>query len=145
MWGWGFYVGYPYSKTGIRGVFLYCLNGRNHRLITCLETVRFPFLVCAFATDFYFLNALLILLIYAACFSHYWLALAAIAGLFWSAPRYLSDVRKVRMPRRAKIKLAIVHYLTNLAFTFAAFAGALKHRVILIPSSVFCPDGPSRN
>jgi hypothetical protein len=142
MWGWGLYVGYPYAKTGVRGVFLYWLDGRNHKLIGRFETGHFPILVCGFATDFYFVNLLMILLILAACFGHWWLALTAVAGLFWAAPRYFSDIRAVQMKPWAKFKLAGVHYVTNVAFTVAAFAGALRHRVILIPSSVFRPDMP---
>jgi hypothetical protein len=140
MWGWGLYVGYPYAKTGIRGVFLYWLNGRNHTLVGRFETDRFPILVCAFPTDFYFVNAFTILLVLAACFGQWWLTLIAIAGLAWATPRYLADIRKVTMLPSAKVKLAIVHYLTNVAFTAAAFLGALRHRIILIPSSVFRPD-----
>jgi hypothetical protein len=141
MWGWGRYVGYPYAKTGVRGVFLYWLNGRDHSLVGRFETSRFPILVCAFATDFYFVNALMALLILAACFGSWRLVLIAIAGLFWAAPRYLADIRKLQMRPWAKVKLAVVHYVTNVAFTIAAFAGALHHRVVLIPSSVFRPDG----
>ena len=141
MWGWGRYVGYPYAKTGMRGVFLYWLNGKDHSLVGRFETSRFPILVCAFATDFYFVNALMALLIFAAWFGSRRLALIAIAGLFWAVPRYLSDIRKLHMRPWAKVKLAVVHYVTNVAFTVAASAGALRHRVILIPSSVFRPDG----
>jgi hypothetical protein len=82
----------------------------------------------------------MILLIPAACFGHWWLALIAGAGLAWATPRYLADIRTVTMLPSAKVKLAIVHYLTNVAFTVAAFVGALRHRIILIPSSVFRPD-----
>jgi hypothetical protein len=140
MWGWGLYVGYPYAKTGMRGVFLYWLNGLNHRLVGRFETSHFPILVCAFATDFYFVNAFMVLLILAACLGSWRLALIALIGLFWAAPRYFADIRKVQMQPWAKVKLAVVHYVTNVAFTVAAFTGALRHRVILIPSSVFRPD-----
>ncbi len=141
MRGWGRYVGYPYAKTGMRGVFRYWLNGRDHSLVGRFETSRFPILVCAFATVFYFVNALMALLFLAACFGSWRLVLIAIAGLFWAAPRYLADIRKLQMRPWAKVKLAVVHYVTNVAFTIAAFAGALHHRVVLIPSSVFRPDG----
>jgi hypothetical protein len=140
MWGWGRYLGYPYSKTGVRGVFLYWLNGRDHKLVGRFETGYFPILVCCFATDFYFTNLLLLLLIWAAWSGHNLIGLAAIAGLLWAAPRYFSDVRQVGFRTWPTLKLALVHYLTNLAFTIAAFTGALRHRVILIPSSVFRPD-----
>ncbi len=142
MWGWGLYLGYPYSKTGIRGLFLYWLNGRDHTLVGRFETGYFPVLVCAFATDFYFLNALLILLVLAVLSGQWWTGLIAVGGLLWAAPRYLNDVMRVPLRPWDKFKLALVHYATNVAFTTAAFAGALKHRVILIPSSVFKPDPP---
>lgn len=142
MWGWGFYLGYPYSKTGIRGMFLYWLDARKHSLVGRFESGRFPILICAFPTDFYFLNTLLFLMIWALCFGHTMLALTAVAGLSWTVPRYLSDVRHVRLRRWDKIKLALVQYATNVAFTTAAFVGGLKHRVILIPCSVFKPDPP---
>src|ERR1700730_4533263 len=66
MWGWGRYLGYPYAKTGVRGVYLYWLNRRNRKLVGRFETGSFPILICCFATDFYFLNALMLLLIWAA-------------------------------------------------------------------------------
>jgi len=143
MWGWGLYLGYPYAKTGIHGIFLYWLNGRNHRLMGRFETRDFPILVCAFFNDFYFFNALVLLLVWAACYGHLRIALASAAGLLWVMPRYLSDVRHVRLQPWDKVKLALVHYITDLAFTTAAFVGALRHRVILIPSSIFRPDSKS--
>jgi hypothetical protein len=142
MWGWGLYLGYPYSKTRIRGIFLYWLNARDHTLVGRYETGRFPILVCAFATDFYFVNAFMILLILALLSGHLWMVLIAIIGLIWATPRYLNDIRQLGMRPWDKLKLAVVHYATNLAFTTAAFLGALKHRVILLPSSVLKPDNP---
>ena len=142
MWGWGLHLGYPYSKTGVRGVFLYLLNGRDHTLVGRFETEHSPILVCAFATDFYIVNALLLLLVWAACFRHGWIGLSAIVGLLLVAPRYLHDVDNVGLPPWHAFKLAVVHYLANLSFTVSAFAGALRHRVILLAPSVFKLDGP---
>ena len=104
MWGWGLYVGYPYAKTGIRGVFLYWLNGSNHTLVGRFETDHFPILVCAFPTDFYFVNAFTILLVLAACLGQWWLTLIAIAGLAWATPRYLAEHRKVTMLPSAEVR-----------------------------------------
>ena len=142
MWGWGLHLGYPYAKTGVRGVFLYWLNGRDHTLVGRFETGHFPILVCAFATDFYLINALVLLLIWAACSGHSWIGLSAIAGLLWAAPRYLHDVENIGLRPWNTFKLAVVHYLANLAFTTSAFLGALRHRVILLAPSVFKLDGP---
>jgi hypothetical protein len=142
MWGWGLHLGYPYSKTGVRGVFMYLLNGRDHTIVGRFESEHFPLLVCAFATDFYLVNALMLLLIWAVCFGHLWIGLLAIAGLLWAAPRYLYDVMHVGLDRWSTFKLAVVHYLANLAFTISAFWGALQHREILLAPSVFKLDGP---
>jgi len=142
MWGYGWYVGRPYAKTGIRGVFLYWLNGSDRTLVGRFETKHFPILVCAFATDFYFVNALMLLLIWAAFSGHYLIALSAIAGLLWTVPGHLSNVKGLGLPPWDALKLGVVHYLANLSFTTAAFAGGLRHRVVLIPSSVFKSDGP---
>jgi len=142
MWGYGYYVGRPYAKTGIRGVFLYWLHGRDRTLVGRFETLHFPMLVCAFATDFYFVNALMLLLIWAAFSAHYLIAFSALAGLLWTMPRHLASVRGRGLPPWDAVKLGVVHYLANLSFTTAAFAGGLRHRVILIPSSVFKLDSP---
>ncbi len=142
MWGWGLHLGYPYSKTGVRGVYAYLLNGREHTIVGRFESEHFPILVCAFATDFYLVNAFVLLMIWATCFGHLWIGLAALAGLLWAAPRYLHDVRHVGLRPWSTVKLGVVHYLANLAFTASAFFGALRHREILLAPSVFKLDGP---
>ncbi len=142
MWGWGLHLGYPYAKTGVRGIFLYWLNGRDHTLVGRFETGYFPILVCAFATDFYLINALVLLLIWATFAGHSWIGLSAIVGLLLAAPRYLHDVESIGLRPWDTFKLAVVHYLANLAFTTSAFVGALRHRVILLSPSVFKLDGP---
>jgi len=142
MWGYGFYVGYPYAKTGIHGVFLYWLSGGGHKLLGRFETDRFPLLVCAFATNFYFVNALMLMLIWSVCTGHSLIGLLAIAGLLWTVPRYLHDVLDLGLSPWETFKLAVVHYLSNLSFTTAALIGALRHGVILIPSSLFKLDSP---
>jgi hypothetical protein len=135
MWGWGLHLGYPYAKTGVRGVFLYLLNGRENTIVRRFETGYFPILVCAFATDFYLVNALVLLLIWAAYAGHIWIGLSAIAGLLWAAPRYLHNVRCPGLRPWDTFKLGVVHYVANLVFTTSAFAGALRYRVILLPRS----------
>ncbi len=142
MWGWGFYVGYPYAKTGIRGAYLYWLNGREHDLRARFETARFPILVCVFGCDFYLAHGLALLALMAAVTGHLVVGVVATAALAWSASSYLYDVRHTRLGRWDTVKLAMIHYLTNVAFTVASFVGALRYRVILIPSSIFRPDDP---
>lgn len=53
MWGWGFYLGYPYAKTRIHGLYVYWLNSRERVISHDLELERLPLLVCAFLTDFH--------------------------------------------------------------------------------------------
>ena len=31
MWGWGYHTGYPYSKTGIKGFYLYWVNSKKRK------------------------------------------------------------------------------------------------------------------
>jgi hypothetical protein len=135
MWGWGLNMGYPYAKTGVRGVFLYLVDNREQTLVGRFESGHFPILVCAFATEFYLVNAFALLLIWAAYSGQIWIGLSAIVGLLWAAPRYLQDVRIPGLPRWDTFKLGAVHYVANLVFTTTAFAGALRHRVILFPRS----------
>jgi len=80
MWGWGFYVGYPYAKTGIQGVYLYWLNTRKHKFRRS-EIERFPILVCLFATEFHLANVLAVLMVAAALNGRLALAGVALGGL----------------------------------------------------------------
>jgi hypothetical protein len=143
MWGWGFYVGYPYAKTGIRGVYLYWLKGRKRRLLRS-ETPSFPILVCLFATDFHLANLCAALLVVAAMMRLPVLAIIALAGLMWTLRGYLHELRHAGFRPWDTAKLAVVHYLTDAAFTIATFIGALRYRVILVPSSIFIPNPPDR-
>ncbi len=143
MWGWGFYVGYPYAKTGIRGLHLYWLNGRNRKLGR-LETAYFPILVCVFATEFYLAHGLAGVFLLSAWTGHLALAAVTFAALVWAMRNYLHEVRHAGLRPWPTFKLGVVHYLTNVAFTVATFVGALRHRVLLVPSPVFRPDRHSR-
>jgi hypothetical protein len=143
MWGWGYYVGYPYAKTGIRGIYLYWLNGRKRRLKRS-ETASFPILVCFFATDFHLANLWAILAVLAVLMKLPIMALVATAGLAVALHGYLHEVRRAGFRPWDTIKLAAVHYLTDAAFTTATFLGALRHRIILVPCSIFTPEEPRR-
>lgn len=143
MWGWGFYVGYPYAKTGIRGVYLYWLNARKHKGHR-LEMDSFPVLVCLFATEFHVANGLAIVALLAALTGHAALAAGALAVMLLAARGYLYEVIHAGFRPWDTLKLAAVHYVTDVAFVVATFVGALRHRVILLPSPVFPPKFPSR-
>ena len=139
MWGWGYHVGYPYSKTGIRGLYFYWLNGKTHTITADLQTEKFPFLVCAFITDFHLLH---LFLISSLVFLLSGKGLAALLmGFFtlFSLYRYLYDDLKADLPFFKKWQVAGTHYLCNFAFSLAAFTGGLKHGVLLVPSSIFQP------
>ena len=143
MWGWGFYVGYPYAKTGIRGAYLYWLSGRTNKLAARLETARLPILVCVFATDFYLAQLAAVLALWSAFTGHWIFAAVASALMIRSARRYLSAVTRAGLRPLATLKLAVVHYITDVAFTVATIVGGLRNRIVIIPSSIFgpAPDG----
>ena len=144
MWGWGFYVGYPYAKTGIPGAYLYWLDGRDHKLAARLEITPLPILVCVFATDFHLVQVAAALALFAALAGHLLFAAVALGVLVWSARRYLSAVARAGLRPLDSLKLAVVHYLTDVVFSFATVMGGLRHRIILVPSSVFGPEGGRR-
>ena len=139
MWGWGYHVGYPYAKTGIKGIHLYWVDSRTHNVKYHLETRRFPFLVALFVTDFHLMHffailaALQIFLGYGMISS---LSLAVSACFAW---RYLRDEREAGLGLLETCALASVHYAANIAFTTATVLGALKHGILLVPCSIFRP------
>jgi Glycosyl transferase family group 2 len=143
MWGWGYHVGYPYAKTNRRGVYLYWLDARRQKITRDLEVKRFPFLVCLFVTHFHVAHVLLVAaLIAGMLFGEVLLALALSAlalPLFW---RYLHDDRQAGLGFIETCKLALLHYVANVVFTVATIAGALKQRIILLPSPILRPRGP---
>src|ERR1039458_10273097 len=144
MWGWGFHLGYPYAKTGRRGIYLYWLRARDHQLGGAWELSGWPILACVFGTDFHLASGLLVAVLVAACTGHLTAAAAAMGALLWATSSYLSDVVQAGLKPWHTLKLAVVHYLTDLTFTVATFAGGLRHRVILIPSSVIAPPVRTR-
>ena len=139
MWGWGYHVAYPYSKTGIHGIYLYWMNWKTHRIDLDLQTEKFPILICAFITDFHLMHLFLLLTLLSFILGGgIAAALFGLATLFFIY-RYLHDDRQANLPFLKKWQVAGTHYLANLVFSTAAFLGGLKHRVILIPSSIFPP------
>ena len=142
MWGWGYHVGYPYSKTGIRGVYLYWLNSSTHKITLDIEIKRFPFLICMFFTDFHLAHLLLAVAVLSGLLGH--AVFASVSGVLalpfiW---RYCHDYRQTKLSFRKTCQLALVHYVANAVFMTAAISGALKYRVFLLPSSIFRPRGP---
>jgi len=141
MWGWGYYVGYPYAKTGIQGVYLYWLSAVSHKLTRQLETGSFPLLVCVFATEFHLMHGLAAAALLAAWSGHLTLATVLLVAGAWTLRAYLHDVMRAGLPPWETVKLGVVHYVTNVAFTTATFLGALRHHILLVPASILRPDG----
>jgi hypothetical protein len=139
IWGWGYHLGYPYAKTGIRGFYLYWINSKDHKISFDLEIGPFPLLVCLFLTDFHVLHLLIGAALLAGVLGQS--VIAAIA-LLLSLPfiwRYLYDERQIGLGFWTTCRLALTHYIANVVFSLATFGGALRHRVLLIPSSIFQP------
>lgn len=142
MWGWGFHVGYPYKKTGMRGFHLYWVDAREHRITFDLEFERFPLLVCLFLTDFHMLHLFAALALVGGWLGGALVAapLAAVALAFgW---RYLHDDRTAGLGFWPTVSLAAHHYVANVVFVTAATLGALPHGVGLLQCSIFRPTAP---
>lgn len=142
MWGWGYHSGYPYSKTGIRGIFLYWISSSEHKIKFDIEIERFPLLVCMFITDFHVAHLLVGLALLAGVMGHGPIAAIALALSLPFIWRYLHDDRHTDLGVWDKCRLAFVHYVANAVFTVATVLGALRHGVVLLPSSIFRPRGP---
>ena len=139
MWGWGYHVGYPYAKTGIRGLYLYWINSHDHKISFDLESGSFPFLVCMFLTDFHLAHLLFGIALLFALTGNFPLSAFPLALSFFFIWRYLHDDRKVDLGLWKKCQLSFIHYIADVVFMTAAVLGALKHRVLLIPSPIFRP------
>lgn len=142
MWGWGGHVGYPYAKTGIRGIYLYWLSSSDHKIKFDIEIEKFPFLVCMFLTDFHVAHILLGLSILAGMLGHgIFMAATGILALpfVW---RYLYDDRNAGLDMLKTWQLALLHYVANVIFTIATITGALRHRIVLLPATIFRPSDP---
>jgi hypothetical protein len=142
MWGWGYHVGYPYAKTGMRGIYLYWINSHNHRISSDLEFESFPLLVCLFLTDFHVAHLLLGFTLFFGLMGQFFLSAFALALSSLFIWRYLRDDREVGLGLWKTFKLSLVHYIANVVFVTAAILGASKYRVLLIPSPIFRPKSP---
>jgi hypothetical protein len=142
IWGWGYHVGYPYAKTGIRGLYLYWINSHHHRISSDLEFESFPLLVCLFLTDFHVAHLLLGFTLFFGLMGQFFLSAFALALSSLFIWRYLRDDREVGLGLWKTFKLSLVHYIANVVFVTAAILGAAKYRVLLIPSPIFRPKSP---
>lgn len=139
MWGWGFHVGYPYAKTGIKGVYLYWIDSKKHTVRYQLETERFPFLVVLFLTDFHVMHLFAALGALQLLLGHGLFCLMSWAISVCFAWRYLHDDRKAGFGFLQTCTLAGIHYVANVVFSLATLLGALKHGILLVPSCIFRP------
>jgi hypothetical protein len=141
LWGWGYHVGYPYSKTGIKGIYFYAISSKDNKVKFDIEMENFPFLVCVFLTDFHVAHLFLGMAIFSGLIgqglvSGFFSILAVFFG--W---RYLYDDRRAGFGLWKTTRLSLTHYTANVVFNFATICGGLKHRILLIPSSIFRPKG----
>lgn len=143
MWGWGFHLGYAYSKTGRRGVYLYQVDSKKHDIRRQLEVEKGSWLVLGFFTDLHAFHALAIAAVIALALGAATAAgLLAVAGLgfLWRHAHYaLGDPR---LSALARLKLGGAYYLANLSFGTATFLGALRYKILLIPSAIFPTAAP---
>ncbi len=139
MWGWGYHVGYPYSKTGIKGFYLYWVSAKKRDITFDIEFEHFPWLICLFVTDFHIAHLFFGLMLIALLAGSSWLtALSAVlVGVF--AWRALYDERQLGLGFRQTLQIGVLHYIANLVFIPATILGALKHRIVLLPSAIFRP------
>jgi len=138
MWGYGYKVGYPYAKTGMRGAYLYYLDGLS-KLKWQVELTRLPFLVCIIATEFYILPMALALSLVGLLTGRLWMVVGGIAVGIWAARRYVLGLDRGSMPLANYVRLTLLRYVTDWTFVVGGFAGGLRRGVILVP----CPVLPS--
>jgi len=67
----------------------------------------------------------------------------AIGGSIFFFWRYLHDDRSAGLNFWQTCRLSLVHYTANVVFSAATILGALKHRLILVPSAIFRPKSPN--
>ena len=144
LWGWGFYVGWPYKKTGLKGIHLYWFDTRKGKVTRDLELPGFPFLVCAYFTSLHVALAAGAGAALGAATGHRLLALALGALAMFHAWRYSYDDRHTGLPVWPALKLAGTHLLINLVFSTAVTLGSLGHGVLIIPATIIPTKQPNR-
>ncbi len=143
LWGWGIRLGRPYAGTGVKGIYLHWVNGAQRTITRYVEVRHFPWLVCAFVTDFHVAHGLALAALLLAAFGRGWLATAAGAGALVCLWRALRDVRLAGLSPWDTVKLAAVHYMANAVFITAAVISGFRHRIVLLPASVLPPGRPA--
>jgi hypothetical protein len=144
LWGWGIRLGRPYANTGVKGIYLYWVNGAQRAITRHVEIERFPWLVSVFVTDFHVAHAFgvaaLLLWLFGAGTAGAVVALAA-AVFLWRA---LRDVRLAALPWWDTVKLAAVHYMANVVFLTASIISGFRHGMVLVPAAVLPPGRPEK-
>lgn len=145
MWGWGYHVGYPYSKTGIKGLYLYWVSSKKRDITFDLEIPNFPLLICLFLTDFHLAHLFLGIALLAGILGNSLFAsvIALIAVFFFW--QYLREDRTLGLAFWKNCQIALLHYWANVIFIIATMLGALKHRIFLVPASIFRPTNPENS
>ena len=139
LWGWGINLGRPYSKTGIKGIYLYWVSSKVRTITRSVEIKHFPFLVTGFFTDFHLAHVLAVLAVVLGL-AWTWIAGAALGVLAaFLLGRALQDALFCRMGLVRTVQMTLLHYVANLVFITAAFCSGLRFRMILIPASIYAP------
>jgi hypothetical protein len=144
LWGWGIRLGRPYAGTGVKGVYLYWVNGTRRAITRHVEIDRFPWLVCAFFTDFHVAHLLAFAALVSALFGHGRIAALAAAGALTFLWRALRDVRLVDLSFVETVKLAAVHYMANVVFLTASIISGFRHSMVLVPAAILPPGRPAK-
>ncbi len=143
LWGWGTHLGYPYARTGMKGLHVYRVRSEDRQIGFAYEAPRFPFLVCVYVTDFHLFHAWLLVLVAAAAAGSGLGVLGASAAALhylWGA---LTDERAAGFGVRETAALAFHHWVANVTFVTSGFLSGLRHGLLLVPASIFRPSTPS--
>jgi len=143
LWGWGIKLGRPYADTGVTGAYLYWVDSTKHTITRALELPWVPGLTLVFLTDFHVAHALALAALGLACFGHPAPAALAAGGMLFCLWRSLRDVRFAGLSAWETCKLAAVHYVANMTFLTAAVVSGFRHRILLLPASIFPPRRPA--
>jgi hypothetical protein len=141
MWNWGINLARPYRRTGITGIYLYWVSARRKTITRDIEISQFPVLVSIFVTPFHLLHILTALSLLFAIYDSLTPALLCALLALRSVQLYVQDILQLGLRRWPAVKLAVVHYLTNITFITASFLGGLRTGVVLVPASILPPTG----
>ena len=144
MWGWGIRLGHAYVKTNLRGTHFYWVSRKGPAITQSIELPRTPGFICIYLTDFHLMHILGVLTAALTILGMWSWAIGAGIATAAVAMSYLAVVWTQPLSIGARIKLALAHYVSNLAFITASFLGGLRCKIILIPASIFPPNEPSQ-